>query len=187
MRSNRRRNWLIKRIALGLAVAAVAAPVAQAKVDEGQSQGTSYTAFVSDFPNTVSQVKAGEYGMPRAMPSDYVINRGDKIELVRSLPRATGNDVVVADVGFPRAMPHDYALSNGDQIEVLRAQPKSDANDRIEFVRTQPRSVGQPEIVAAPGFDWGDAGIGAGLALMVVLLLGGATLASRHTGRAQTA
>jgi hypothetical protein len=34
MRSNRRRNWLIKRIALGLAVA-FAAPVAQARVDEG--------------------------------------------------------------------------------------------------------------------------------------------------------
>src|SRR4029453_1220261 len=35
MRSNRRRNWFIKRIALGLAIAAVAAPVAQAKVEEG--------------------------------------------------------------------------------------------------------------------------------------------------------
>ena len=186
MRSTRRRNWLIKRIALGLAVAAVAVPVAQAKVDEGQSQGQSYTAFVSDFPKT-DQVKDGQYGMPRALPSDYVQLRDDKIELVRSQPRATGNDIVVANVGMPRAMPHDYALSSGDLIETVRAQPKSDANDRIEFVRTQPRSVGQPEIVAAPGFDWGDAGIGAGLALMVVLLLGGATLASRHTGRAQTA
>ena len=36
MRSNRRKNWFIKRIALGLAIAAVAAPVAQAKVDEGR-------------------------------------------------------------------------------------------------------------------------------------------------------
>src|SRR4029078_8010736 len=34
MRSNRRKNWFIKRIALGLAIAAFAAPVAQAKVDE---------------------------------------------------------------------------------------------------------------------------------------------------------
>ena len=37
MRSNRRKNWFIRRIALGLAIAAVAAPVAQAKVDEGSS------------------------------------------------------------------------------------------------------------------------------------------------------
>jgi len=35
MRSNRKKNWFIKRIALGLAIAAVAAPVAQARVDEG--------------------------------------------------------------------------------------------------------------------------------------------------------
>src|SRR5262245_14588371 len=35
MRTIRRRNWFIKRIALGLAVAAIAAPVAQASVDEG--------------------------------------------------------------------------------------------------------------------------------------------------------
>ena len=149
MRSTRRRNWLIKRIALGLAVAAVAVPVAQAKVDEGQSQGQSYTAFVSDFPKT-DQVKDGQYGMPRALPNDY-------------------------------------ALSNGDLIETVRAQPKSVGSDHIEFVRTQPRSVGQPEIIAAPGFDWGDAGIGAGLALAFVLLLGGATLATRHAGHGQTA
>lgn len=186
MRSTRRRNWLIKRIALGLAVAAVAAPVAQAKVDEGQSQGNDYTAFVSDFPKT-DQVQAGQYGMPRALPSDYAQLRGDKIELVRSQPRATGNDIVVANVGLPRAMPNDYALSRGDQIEVVRSQPKSVGSDRIEFVRTQPRSVGQPEIVAAPGFDWSDAGIGAGLALGLMLLGVGAALATRHLGRAQTA
>ena len=35
--------------------------------------------------------------------------------------------------------------------------------------------------------DWQDAGIGAGLALALVLLGGGAALASRHAGRAQTA
>ena len=40
---NRRRNWFIKRIALGFAVAAFVAPVAQAKVDEG-IQGQLNTA-----------------------------------------------------------------------------------------------------------------------------------------------
>jgi hypothetical protein len=35
MRTTRRRNWFIKRIALGFAVAAFVAPVAQARVDEG--------------------------------------------------------------------------------------------------------------------------------------------------------
>ena len=55
MRSNRRKNWFIKRIALGLAIAAVAAPVAQAKMDEGSSvQANGYQAFVTDFPSSQS-------------------------------------------------------------------------------------------------------------------------------------
>ena len=162
MRSNRRRNWFIKRFALGLAIAAIAAPVAQAKVDEGSSvQANGYQAFVTDFPS--SQVNASDYGMPRAMPVDYAVNRGD-------------------------------------QIEVVRALPSGSPSDKIEFVRTQSRSISEPQVasrfarpnttsgdeLASWNVDWQDAGIGAGLALVLVLLGGGAALASRH-GRAQTA
>ena len=186
MRSNRRKNWFIKRIALGLAIAAVAAPVAQARVDEGvQSQpsasnqvfkvipyrwpssgdalnGIAYQQFVTDFPS--SQVNASDYGMPRAMPVDYAVNRGD-------------------------------------QIEVVRALPSGSPTDKIEFVRTQPRSVSEPQFASRFGqpnattgdelaswnVDWTDAGVGAGLALALVLLGLGAALASRHVGRTQTA
>jgi hypothetical protein len=186
MRSNRRRNWFIKRIALGLAVAAIAAPVAQAKVDEGSSvQSNGFQAFVTDFPS-YSTVNAGDYGMPRALPSDYAQARGDQIEVVRSLHRSTGSDVVAADYGMPRAMPNDYALSSGDQIEVVRATPRGTSSDKIEFVRAQPREIGEPQVVSA-GFNWDDAAIGAGLALALLLLGGGAAVASRHVGRAQTA
>src|SRR5829696_1437958 len=151
MRSNRRRNWFIKRVALGLAIAAVAAPVAQAKMDEGSSvQANGYQAFVTDFPSSSTNVVAASaYGMPRPTPMDY-------------------------------------AISRGDQIEVVRALPSGRPSDKIEFVRTQPRSIGEPQVVSA-GFDWKDAGIGAGLALALVLLGVGAALASRHVGRAQTA
>jgi hypothetical protein len=150
MRSNRRRNWFIKRIALGLAIAAVAAPVAQAKVDEGSSvQANGYQAFATDFPSNANVVDASDYGMPR-----------------------------------PTAM--DYAISRGDLIEVVRSTPNGTSSDKIEFVRTQPRSIGEPQVVSA-GFDWKDAGIGAGLALALVLLGGGAALASRHVGRVETA
>ena len=150
MRSNRRKNWFIKRIALGLAIAAVAAPVAQAKVDEGSSvQANSYQAFATDFPSYANVVNASDYGMPRPTATDYAISRGDLIEVVRSTPNGT-------------------------------------PSDKIEFVRTQPRSIGEPQVVSA-GFDWKDAGIGAGLALALVLLGAGAALASRHVGRAQTA
>ena len=147
---NRRRNWFIKRIALGLAIAAFAAPVAQAKVDEGSSiQANGYQAFVTDFPSYANGVNTSDYGMPRPTATDYAISRGDLIEVVRSTPNGT-------------------------------------SSDKIEFVRTQPRSIGEPQVVAA-GFDWKDAGVGAGLALALVLLGGGAALASRHVGRAQTA
>ena len=147
MRSNRRRNWLVKRIALGLAVAAFAAPVAQAQLDEGSAvEANGYQAFATDFPS--SQVNASAYGMPRAMPVDYAINRGDQIELVRALPQGA-------------------------------------SSDKIEFVRTQPRSIGEPQVVAA-GFDWNDAATGAGIALGLMLLGWGAALATRHLGRTQT-
>ena len=119
MRSNRRKNWFIKRIALGLAIAAVAAPVAQAKVDEGSSvQANSYQAFATDFPSYANVVNASDYGMPRPTATDYAISRGDLIEVVRSTPNGT-------------------------------------PSDKIEFVRTQPRSIGEPQVVSA-GFDWSD-------------------------------
>jgi hypothetical protein len=179
MRSNRRRNWLVKRIALGLAIAAVAAPVAQAKIDEGSSvQAKGYQAFVTDFPSSSAvstssnQIELVRVEQPRSTPSAAALAAGNQIELVR--------------VEQPRSTPSDNAFATGDQIEVVRALPRATPSDKIEFVRTQPRSIGEPQVVAA-GFDWKDAGIGAGLALALVLLGVGAALASRHVGRTQTA
>jgi hypothetical protein len=186
MRSNRRRNWLIKRIALGFAVAAFVAPVAQARIDEGgQVQSSGYSSFVTDFPSAQASI-AVDAGMPRAMPSDYAVARGEQIELVRAQHRSTGENVVASAYGMPRAMPSDYALASGDQIEVVRSQPRGTSSDQIEFVRTKPRSIGEPQVVAA-GFNWDDAAVGAGLVLGLVLLGGGAALATRRLGKAQTA
>ena len=153
MRSNRRRNWFIKRFALGLAIAAVAAPVAQAKIDEARPSrptATSRSSRTSRRPRRSTR-PSRRFGSQRAAALDP--ERG------------------------PTA---------GNQIEVVRAQPRANPSDKIEFVRTQPRSIGGPQVVAA-GFDWKDAGIGAGLALALVLLGAGAALASRHVGRTQTA
>jgi hypothetical protein len=225
MRTNRRRNRLIKRIAFGLAVAAVAAPVAQARVDEGtQSQpnaaNESFKPIPYRWPSSADQVvlkaiayrsfsspsivTATDVSFPRAMPSDYALARADQIELVRSQHRSTGGNIVASDYGMPRAMPVDYALASGDQIEVVRAQPRATSSDKIEFVRTQPRST-SPELVdgryapnerqsplagrehASWNVNWDDAGIGAGFALVLVLLGGGAALVTRQKGRVQTA
>jgi hypothetical protein len=173
MRSNRRKNWFIKRIALGLAIAAVAAPVAQAKVDEG----------IQGQPNAAKEsFKPIPYRWPSS--ADEVVLKGVAYRpFVTDFPSSQVN---ASDVGMPRAMPVDYAVNRGDQIEVVRALPSGSPSDKIEFVRTQPRSIGEPQVVSA-GFDWKDAGIGAGLALALVLLGGGAALATRHMGREQTA
>jgi len=129
MRSNRRRNWLIKWVALGLAVAAFAAPVAQAQLDEGSSvQSNGYQAFATDFPPSV--VGAGPDGQLRR----------DPVELVRSQNRSTGNDIVASAYGMPRALPADYVLASGDQIEVVRG---SRSEPRATRSSSSARSLGR--------------------------------------------
>jgi hypothetical protein len=163
----RKRNRILRRLVLGFAVAALVVPsAAMARVDEGvagqpnsiselskgsvASESNGFVAGVTDFPSK-SQVKAGDYGMPRAMPSDYALQRGDAIEIARTHERNT-------------------------------VRP----GDLIENVRLQPRSVSTPQVVST-GFDWGDAGIGAGILLGLVLVGGAAFYATRQVGKPQTA
>ena len=130
---------MLRRIALAFAVAAVAAPTAQAvPLEPGNStpRGT-----------TIPQ----QYGMPTAMPSDYAANRNDRIELARL------NDRVGSDV---RGL------------------------DGVENVRVEPRGLDKPVLVSdTSSFNWGDAGIGAGLAFAALLLAGAAALSVRQYGR----
>jgi hypothetical protein len=149
----RKRNWLIKRIALGFAVAAFAAPVAQASVDEG-------TGSQANAPQIVHK---GPQGAIAGVSAEKFVVRRDGVQVVRVRPRSSST---------PRVQQ--------PSISEPRIEP------RIEFIRTHPRSIGEPQVVAA-GFDWKDAGIGAGVALALVLLGGGAALAARHAGREQTA
>ena len=156
----RKRNRILRRLVLGFAVAALVVPsAAMARVDEGgigqpnstsELKGSGFVAGVTDFPSK-SQVKAGDYGMPRAMPSDYALQRGDSIEIARTHERNT-------------------------------VRP----GDLIENVRLEPRSVSTPQVVST-GFDWGDAGIGAGILLGLVLVGGAAFYATRQVGKPQTA
>ena len=153
---NRIKQRMLRRIALAFAVAAVAAPTAQAVPLEPGATKAEYIPFVTDFPrgNTAPHgeiVQAGEYGMPRAMPTDYAANRGDRIELARL------NDRVGSDV---RSL------------------------DRVENVRFEPRGIDKPVLATdARSLDWGDAGIGAALAFAAILLAGAAALSVRQYRR----
>jgi hypothetical protein len=154
---NRIKQTMFRRITLAFAVAAIAAPTAQAVPLEPGATKAEYIPFVTDFPrtNTVSHgetIQSGEYGMPTAMPSDYAANRVDRIELAR-LQNRTSNDV--------RGL------------------------DGVENVRVEPRGLDKPVLVVSDGssIDWGDAGIGAGLAFAAILLAGAAALGVRQHGR----
>jgi hypothetical protein len=146
MRIIRRRNLFIKRIALGLAVAAFAAPVAQARVDGGS---VPQSASIDSVARNWAKVDAAHYGMPRLLPPGY-------------------------------------ALSRGRKIQVLHVRPSGISSRQSALVGSKPDSSVQVK-VASNGFDWGDTAIGAGLGLGLMLIGGGAVLATGHVRREQTA
>ena len=144
---------MLRRIALAFAVAAVAAPTAQAVPLEPGATKAEYIPFVTDFPRgTIEQsdFNPGAVQMPRVTPSDYAAYR-DRAELVRLQDR-TGID--------------------------LRG------SDGVENIRVEPRGLDKPVLVSdTSSFNWGDAGIGAGLAFAAMLLAGAAALSVRQHGR----
>jgi hypothetical protein len=161
-----KRNWFAKRMVLGFAVAALIVPAAaQARVDSGIG-----------MPNSASQVK-GDVFVP--FVTDFP--RYEWTSNISTVKTAT-------PIGLPSAGLNDF-LKARDGIEVARLQPRNEvrSGDLIENVRLAPRSVSTPQLVSSPGFDWSDAGIGAGLALILVLAGGAALIATRHMGRTQTA
>jgi hypothetical protein len=221
MRIIRRRNWLIKRIALGLAIAAFAAPVAQARVDEGIpgqpnaanesfkpipylwpssadkiQKGIAFRQFVTDFPS----YPAGSVADIGALPvsaRDYALAHIERVRLAHSLPRWRDPGIVATNYGTPgsihasRPSPHDPALARGDHGSAANAHKPhllggalARGDSQASWSQIAPLLADQR---SATGFDWKDAGIGAALALALVLLSGGAVLATRRAGRAQTA
>ena len=148
MRTIKTRNRFIKQIALGLAIAAFAAPVAQAKGgDQPWPAGNPYDV-------AVTSVNGSGYHALRPSPHDLAL------AWANSDSAATANN----------QHPLGGALARGD----TQASPSVVAS----VLGDQP---------SATGFDWGDAGFGAGLALALVVLGGGAVLVTRHAGREQTA
>jgi hypothetical protein len=86
---NRIKQGMLRRMALAFAVAAVAAPTAQAvPLEPGATKAPIPRGSTAPHGTTIPQ----QYGMPRAMPTDYAAHRGDRIELVRLNDRV-GNDV----------------------------------------------------------------------------------------------
>jgi hypothetical protein len=168
----RRRNWIIKRIALGFAVAALVAPAAaQARVDEGiagqpNKASEGYIPFVTDFPSY--QASQAVKGGPQMRISGPTTDTYNLIEVARTQPRSTHPALVLRRHG-----------ASVDTNPVLRS------SDLIENVRLAPR--GSAEVVASPGFGWVDAGIVAAFVVGVLGLGAVAIRSTRKVGEPQTA
>jgi hypothetical protein len=144
---NRRHRW-IRRLAAGLAFAALVVPTAQAKIVDDSGIGTS--------------------GQPPVAYDGYGYQQSSGVPVDQQSPPV----VIVGDWGL---------ASQADTGQVaVRPDDRS--------VRFTPEA-GNPQVVAAPssGFDWSDAGIGAGSAVGLMLLALGAALATRHSGRKELA
>jgi hypothetical protein len=152
-----KRNRMLRRIVLGFAVLALLVPSA---ASAGVDEGLGYQPSQSaDVPGITFR----EY--------DPSANAG-----------------AGTPVGIPHAGLNDY-LKSRDGIELIRLEPRSTLrnSDMIEQVRVSPRDVSTPQVVASPGIDWGDAAIGAAIAVGLLLLGGAAFYGTRRVGKAQTA
>jgi hypothetical protein len=145
---NRRHRWL-RRLAAGLAFAALAVPTAQARIVEDSGIG---------LPN----------GQPSVDYDGYGYQHGTGVPLDQQ------NVPVLPDDRADRVTPE---AGNPRNVQVL----PDDRADRVTPKAGDPRVIN----ITAPssGFDWSDAGIGAGAAVGLVLLAFGAALATRRSGR----
>jgi hypothetical protein len=174
---HRRRSWFGRRLVLGFAVALVVVPAAHAYPDEGAKVQDTFVQGVDDFPGS-SQL---------APQANGVAVQGEVKDGVGTSP---GTVVIVGDdkrdIG---ARPTARILVGDDKQNVplgTNYEPTVAAEyNQYAYRRALPQDLGPQAaiVVASDGFDWGDAGIGAGTVFAVMLLGAGALLAARHIGR----
>ena len=181
---HRRRIRLLRRLVLGLAVAAIVAPAAQANIPDADT-----SVLRGTLPN--GAIVQGEYksglgdGIVRGHPGGVVPQGEHKVDLPNGI---VGNRPAGAPVqGEPKAeLPQArYVPFVSDFPRTAPAPGGQDATP-LGYRRALPQDYGvvPVEVVREPStFDWGDALIGAGGALALLLLAGGAALATRHISR----
>lgn len=171
----RSKSRILRRLVLGLAVAAIVAPAAQASPDE-------WTAMQGKAKDTVAVIRGDDKKIVTLDDgSGALINGDDKMIVPTGGVTATlihDDKVIVPWAGDSTVLIHgddkvfappsgDYALANSYR----RALPQDYGT----------RAVAPVEAVRGPSsFDWGDALLGAGAAFGLMLLLGGAALGTRH-------
>jgi hypothetical protein len=182
-----RRNRRIRRFVLALAVAAVVAPAAQARVDEaGESYGAA-AVRPDDLALRPGPTSSVEQPAPR--PDDLAQRPGPtgSVQQVALRPddlaRRPGPTV---SVDLVAVRPDDLALRPGTHLQATGGAEYG----QFAYRRALPQDYGARTVQVAgkaDGFDWSDAGIGAGSLFGALLLVSGAALLTRRVGRQKQA
>ncbi|MDQ3963271.1 MAG: hypothetical protein M3277_05065 [Actinomycetota bacterium] len=151
--STRTLRRLVRGLGLALAVAAVAAPGAQA-------------------------VSKDDYGIESFRVQGEPTSTYDAIEALRAQrPRERGSLAYDGIELVRRVEPRTATARHYDAIELVRTRPPQVVTrlpyDGIELVRSRPPLAAAPSaLVSASGFDWSDAAV----SLMISLIVGSAGL-----------
>ena len=172
-----RRMRVLRRIVVGLAVAAFVAPAAQARVDD-------FGAVSQDENSGFAVIHGDDKAIVQGSDGSTVLIHGDDKVLAPDR-----GDYGLAD--YRRAVPLDYpaAVLAGDDKVITRepgdATVLTRGDDKV--ITPQPGDIAVPagDTSSPSSFDWSDALVGAGMAFALMLLAGGAVLGTR--GRARPA
>jgi hypothetical protein len=150
-----RRIRILRRFVIGLAVAAVVAPTAQARVEElGGATGSNAGSPVLQGDDKVI--------LPAGGSSTVLIHGDDKV--------------------FAPAPGESTVLIHGDDKVIAPAPADSTVlihgDDKVIAPQTGDYTLASPST-----FDWGDAFVGAGVVFALMLLAGGAALGTRRRAR----
>jgi hypothetical protein len=150
-----RRIRILRRFVIGLAVAAVVAPAAQARfVELGGAKGSNAGSPVLQGDDKVI--------LPAGGSSTVLIHGDDKV--------------------FAPAPGDSTVLIHGDDKVIAPAPADSTVlihgDDKVIAPQTGDYTLASPST-----FDWGDAFVGAGVVFALMLLAGGAALGTRRRAR----
>ena len=178
--STRPLRRLVRNLGLALAVAAVAAPVAQAAssddygIESFRVPAKAVAAYDAIETQRVARAPVSvsfAHELGRAAEQAATQHRYDETELVRRGPSGRSGRLPYDGIELVRARPSgDRVLPPYDGIEVVRSASRPDV----------PRST----VVSTRAFDWADAATGAGFGLAIALVAGSAAffVARRRSG-----
>jgi len=159
---NRRKRHILKTLVLGFAVAAIAAPTALGEPRGPGNPMIAPASSSSQSPDDRPLYRGSSQVEQQVSSDDRAFYRGTE-------PRPVTVSLSPDDRSLYRGVPTEFTP--------VSASPDDRPFNRGVPAESVPVSL---TISASDDFQWGDAGLGAGLALTLIMLLGGGALLIRH-------